>query len=113
MTLRTLHVFAHTRHLGVWHSSESSHFLTLALVAGVRGVVEFVHPVVGPSALFWSVGEIEVGLEGPPECCGAWKGLYRVVLVFAVCCFHVPHFFRHFGRDLGKVFLTLYMYEAA
>jgi hypothetical protein len=38
---------------------------------------------------------------------------YGVVLVFVVCCFHVPHFFRHFGLDLGEVFWVVYMFEAA
>jgi hypothetical protein len=28
-----------------------------------------------------------------------------------VYCFHVPHCFRHFGRDLGEVFWAVYMFE--
>ena len=86
-------------------------FAALALPAGVRGVVEFVHPAIGSSALYWYVGQVEVGLEGLPQCCGAWERFpYRAVLVFAVCFFRIPHFFRHFGRDLYKVFFALSMY---
>ena len=44
---------------------------------------------------------------------GAWERFpYRAVLVLTVCFFHDPHFFRHFGRDLGKVFWASYMHEA-
>ena len=89
-------------------------FATLALPAGVRGVVEFVHPAIRPSALFWNVGKVEVSLEGLPQCCSAWERFpYRTVFVFTVCFFHVPHSFRHFGRDLWKVFWPFHMNEAA
>jgi len=88
-------------------------FATLASPADVRGVVEFDHPVIEPSALFWGAGKVEVGLEGPPQCCDAWERFpYRGVLVLTVYYFHIPHFFRHFGRDLGKVFWASYMHEA-
>jgi hypothetical protein len=85
----------------------------LAFPADVRGVIEFIHPAIESSALFWGVGKVEVGLEDPPQCCGAWERFpYRTVLVVAMCCFYVPYSLRHFGRDLGKVFYVSYMHEA-
>ena len=115
VTLHTLHVFSHTGHLGVWHRMPLQtavlrhwHFQQV-FVALFNSSIQLLGPL-----LCFGVGKVEVSLEGLPQCCGVWERFpYRTVFFCAVCFYHVPHSFRHFGRDLCQVFWASYLYEAA